>query len=442
MSVDLNRIDATTVLITVQEGAGSGTERAVTLVDQAGNMVGSFVLNDTESLTVTCDPGSELHLKRAETMYHRQATGEPIKGIKISVEQVPGGEVSIIHPTFGTFTGVSDIVVNNTGTRTWPTHVTLIKARAPAGQTGTFSLTDEGVVLWNRVHDSQGQARLHGDECNDNSRLHIANVGSSGMDGVTTYYLDEDSDNDGLADGDTVVSTSFILSGTSSQDDTAVESLTWLHNGLADGAADAELARVSFVLDATQNRAVATPSPMWMGTALADVQVLDDFGTVVDEVTGNQPGNVATIHSSLLPDNYDFDLGLLNGNTTGYVYTFTWDAGVDLQLAGSIVVSGKTLRITIYPTDTGTGHDLRMDSSGIFAAGSSASPVSLVIEAEEVERITPCNGDLDGDGDVDQADLGVLLSSYLTDADGDLDGDGDTDQADLGLLLSNYSCGT
>ncbi len=60
-----------------------------------------------------------------------------------------------------------------------------------------------------------------------------------------------------------------------------------------------------------------------------------------------------------------------------------------------------------------------------------------------IVRIIPdCTGDLDGDGDTDQADLGVLLASYLTNDGGDLDGDGDTDQADLGVLLADYGCGT
>ncbi len=51
-----------------------------------------------------------------------------------------------------------------------------------------------------------------------------------------------------------------------------------------------------------------------------------------------------------------------------------------------------------------------------------------------------CMADLDGDGDTDQADLGVLLASYGVDDGGDLDGDGDTDQADLGVLLADYGC--
>lgn len=52
-----------------------------------------------------------------------------------------------------------------------------------------------------------------------------------------------------------------------------------------------------------------------------------------------------------------------------------------------------------------------------------------------------CVGDLDGDGDVDQNDLAILLGNYgCTGGNcvGDADGDGDTDQADLAGLLANY----
>ncbi len=55
-------------------------------------------------------------------------------------------------------------------------------------------------------------------------------------------------------------------------------------------------------------------------------------------------------------------------------------------------------------------------------------------------EICHCLGDLDGDCDTDQAELGQLLAAYGSRAGGDLDGDGDTDQADLGLFLSNYGC--
>jgi murein tripeptide amidase MpaA len=50
----------------------------------------------------------------------------------------------------------------------------------------------------------------------------------------------------------------------------------------------------------------------------------------------------------------------------------------------------------------------------------------------------PCFGDLDGDGEIGQGDLGVLLAAYGVGWEGDLDWDGDTDQADLGSLLAIY----
>ncbi len=55
-----------------------------------------------------------------------------------------------------------------------------------------------------------------------------------------------------------------------------------------------------------------------------------------------------------------------------------------------------------------------------------------------------CAGDLDGDGDTDQADLGILLADWGCTGGcvGDLDGDGDTDQGDLGVLLADWGCGT
>jgi hypothetical protein len=50
-------------------------------------------------------------------------------------------------------------------------------------------------------------------------------------------------------------------------------------------------------------------------------------------------------------------------------------------------------------------------------------------------------GDLNADGCVDQADLGILLASFGVDAGGDLDNDDDTDQADLGILLAHWGEG-
>ena len=53
-------------------------------------------------------------------------------------------------------------------------------------------------------------------------------------------------------------------------------------------------------------------------------------------------------------------------------------------------------------------------------------------------------GDLNGDGCVDQSDLGILLADWGCAGDdcvGDCDFDGDTDQADLGILLAEWGEG-
>ena len=55
----------------------------------------------------------------------------------------------------------------------------------------------------------------------------------------------------------------------------------------------------------------------------------------------------------------------------------------------------------------------------------------------------PCEGDLDGDNDVDLSDLGIVLADWNCAAGpglcaGDLDGDGDTDLSDLGVVLAAY----
>jgi hypothetical protein len=62
--------------------------------------------------------------------------------------------------------------------------------------------------------------------------------------------------------------------------------------------------------------------------------------------------------------------------------------------------------------------------------GSVDDPANLI-------QIAQCEADFNGDGQVDGADLGLLLGSWGT-AQGDLTGDGVTDGADLGLLLGAW----
>ena len=111
----------------------------------------------------------------------------------------------------------------------------------------------------------------------------------------------------------------------------------------------------------------------------------------------------------------DFDLDWWTIDAGGEM----WTTGGDYELSG-----------TIGQPDAGvlmTGGDYEL--TGGFWAG-----------AAEDEF---CYGDLDGDNDIDLADLAQLLSNYGTPSgavyeDGDLDADGDVDLADLAALLAHY----
>ncbi|HUU84687.1 MAG TPA: hypothetical protein VM243_14400 [Phycisphaerae bacterium] len=66
------------------------------------------------------------------------------------------------------------------------------------------------------------------------------------------------------------------------------------------------------------------------------------------------------------------------------------------------------------------------------------------VNGVQLAYLAPPPGDLNGDGCVDQADLGILLADWGCtggDCPGDCDGDGDTDQGDLGILLAHWGEG-
>ena len=48
-------------------------------------------------------------------------------------------------------------------------------------------------------------------------------------------------------------------------------------------------------------------------------------------------------------------------------------------------------------------------------------------------------GDLNGDGIVNGADIGLLLGAWGTSGPGDLNGDGQVDGADIGLMLGAWT---
>ncbi len=62
------------------------------------------------------------------------------------------------------------------------------------------------------------------------------------------------------------------------------------------------------------------------------------------------------------------------------------------------------------------------------------------MEQTNIQFGTPCQSDLDGDGEVKVADLLILIGAWgpCADCDADLDGDGEVKVADLLLLIGAW----
>jgi hypothetical protein len=103
-----------------------------------------------------------------------------------------------------------------------------------------------------------------------------------------------------------------------------------------------------------------------------------------------------------------------------------------------VVRYGQTPALFVAAADLGLGDPLdNIDALDFFSCDD-----PFACAAAHGIRSTP--GDLNGDGCVDQADLGILVTDWGCTGEecpGDCDGDGDTDHADLGVLLGNWGAG-
>lgn len=123
-----------------------------------------------------------------------------------------------------------------------------------------------------------------------------------------------------------------------------------------------------------------------------------------------------------------------------------FDVGFQGSL-GEIAVSGELLfatdRDTLFDGQRGVysftiEEDGWLTQNGPLVDTQGVSPNSIAIwRPMSGEPGNPA--DLNGDGVVDGADLGLLLAAWETSGPGDLDGDGIVDGADLGLLLAAWT---
>jgi hypothetical protein len=183
----------------------------------------------------------------------------------------------------------------------------------------------------------------------------------------------------------------------------------------------------------------------------------ESTGGIVVVVNGNGPwggldsqggthfisiqGSGATLQQTLtgLTPGTNYQVGFLLTHRPGY--------GNDETV--SVNIDGSPIFVTAHPEDafTPTTADFTATSDTHVLAFVNDSPggdksvfVDEVTVSSTVGQPTGSGspGDLDGDGNVDVADLLLLLASFGTSSAGDCNGDGVTDVADLLILLSNF----
>lgn len=204
---------------------------------------------------------------------------------------------------------------------------------------------------------------------------------------------------------------------------------------------------------------------------------LDGDGGVYITGSVDPDGNQSNLNDNIYTVKRDADSGafiwshLYGANCIG-CYDVPGDIRVDS--AGHVLVAGGTSSppysgdVIMLVLDSATGQELdravvsgsdlehvsasfaKLDGNeNIYLAGEFYNVNSGVVDIHVMRFAAlaghaPGAGDLDGDGDVDQADLGILLANYGQSVppgtSGDLDGDGDVDQSDLGVLLASFGC--
>jgi hypothetical protein len=130
--------------------------------------------------------------------------------------------------------------------------------------------------------------------------------------------------------------------------------------------------------------------------------------------------------------------GTLIEGPMGWTISLSFASNVDEEGATKDVPPIENIPLP-FPTIPPSSNTANLLMSGQLSGYRVVSSQSIFIVAYEVESTVP--GDLDGDGEINGADMGLLLVAWGTVDPGaaDINGDGVCNGADLGLLLNAWT---
>lgn len=215
-------------------------------------------------------------------------------------------------------------------------------------------------------------------------------------------------------------------------------SITLTATGKVAGQSGVSLGSLSIVQvsDNPDDGAILSADYTSVGSQTQRMEVLNENGTVIVVIEGND-GEVTIFCRNPDAPPWDWEpdrcakgKAIIDGQTTS-CYAVKWPGQVALGFGEDQVYLAHGLRIL---AESPSGEYQGLESFGIALNG---FPEIRLDEAEfTAAQPEPC--DLTGDGQVDGADLGLLLGNWGGSGVGDLDGDGAVDGADLGQLLGAW----
>lgn len=270
----------------------------------------------------------------------------------------------------------------------------------------------QSVVYRGLEHATLGQATLAITSAN---ALHVDNIGATGLDGVRIELGQANSfeaDFQPLPSGLPVGAKRTITA-----------------RGSANNVPGVTLGTLTGTINFTSTIGVTAAFP-GVGSVSKRVEIYNN-GTLVL----SQSNITAPLAATLQPNNWPTTIGIRRsmGGTFGPGFVCRWQGPVVITLPNGTFATGNELH-TVAENPSGAA-----DFVAVIDDQPSDIPELYIID----ENVDPlCDGDLDGDQDVDLGDLAVLLGNYgavgVTREEGDLDGNGVVDLADLALLLARY----
>ena len=185
---------------------------------------------------------------------------------------------------------------------------------------------------------------------------------------------------------------------------------------------------------------------------LPDFSLLDPIGSeIVANIDYPSTGG-AFMGSGLNDDVGAVFTGWMKIDTTGdWTFGTESDDGSRLYIGDQVVVENDGLHGMVERTGTigleAGWHAIRVEfferggGAGLIVRSGGPDTTYQVISSEDWAHggSSGSGADLNGDGTVDGADLGLLLAQWGSSGSGDLNGDGTVDGGDIGLMLVEWS---